>query len=56
MSAGLVVPIDIENSKLYFRLSNTTKGPGPHNMESATDPVTEEETDNLASQIYNFGL
>lgn len=54
---GLIVPSDIPNSMLYYRLSNATEGPGPKNMpQGGNAAFTDAETELLTNWINNFGI
>lgn len=56
-AAGLVSPGNYESSKLYYRLSTVSEGPGPHNMpQGGGSAFTEEEAQFLANWITNFGI
>jgi uncharacterized membrane protein len=53
---GLVVNGSLAGSKLYYRLSNATQGPGPKNMpQGGAAALTNEELDKLIDWITFFG-
>ena len=52
---GLIVGGDVANSKMYFRLSTATQGPGPRNMpQGGVAAFTEAETNAIAEWIQNY--
>jgi hypothetical protein len=46
-----VVPQDRANSKLYYRLSNVTVGPGAKNMPQGEAPLSDEEIEIIGAWI-----
>lgn len=53
--AGLIIPGDYANSKLYYRLSTSTEGPGPKNMpQGGSAAFTESEITLLKTWITNY--
>lgn len=52
---GLLVPGDVANSKMYFRLSTATQGPGPRNMpQGGSAAFTDSEMTALQDWIQNY--
>lgn len=55
LSLNLVVANSPENSKLYYRNSGVTVGPGPHNMPSGGYPtMTATELTNMETWINSL--
>ena len=56
-AAGLVSGTDYVNSKMYYRLSTSTEGPGPHNMpQGGGAAFTDAEVELMKNWIQTFGL
>jgi uncharacterized membrane protein len=55
VSDGLVVPGDVAGSRLYFRLSTATQGPGPRNMpQGGGAAFTENELSLMTAWIQSL--
>ncbi len=55
ITQGLVVPGDVQNSPIYFRLKKSNQGSGPRNMPLGSD-ISNEELVKLEAWINNIGL